>query len=221
MLVFFIILIILVLICLLIYLSGIKIIIDNIEIEREDKIKVNDIKIKIYFMLFNKLKLIKTSIDTEKVKKINFSKIKNKIQEKNIKPDKKMIKKGVRNIKELEIKIPEANIRASFGLSDVEWIIYLTTILNIILSIMFAKLANGNKIKNYNYTIEPLQTDKFYLKLSINCIITVKLANIINMIIKNRSEEKNERTSNRRFNGNYHEQYTRHGRCKYYYRSTN
>ena len=82
-------------------------------------------------------------------------------------------------------------------------------------------VIGGGGFLFYNYVIKPLQTDRFYLKLSINCIIRIKIANIINMIIKNRSEEKNERTSNRSFNGNYHEQYTRYGRCKHYYRSTN
>lgn len=218
MLVFFIILIILILICLLIYLSGIKIQIDNIEIERRNKTKINDLKIDIYFMLFNKLKIIKVGIDKEKIEKINFNKIKEKIKEKNIKPDEKMVTKG---IKELNIKTESLNIKAKLGLNNAVIMAYLVAIINIVLSIIFAKISNGNKKGNYNYVIKPLQTEKFYLKISINCIISLKIANIINMIIKNRSEEKNERTSNRSFNGNHHEQYTRYGRCKHYYRSTN
>ena len=74
---------------------------------------------------------------------------------------------------------------------------YLVAIINIVLSIIFARISNGNKKENYNYVIKPLQTDKFYLKISINCIISLKIANIINMIIKNRSEEKNERTEDK------------------------
>lgn len=218
MLVFFIILIILTLICLLIYLSGIKIQIDNIEIEKKSKIKINDFKMNIYFMLFNKFKLIKIGVDKEKIEKINFNKIKNKIKEKNIKPNKKMITKDV---KELNIKIEAVNIKAKLGLNNAVWMAYLVAIINIALSIIFAKISNGHKKENYNYVVKPLKTNKFYLKLSINCIIRIKIANIINMIIKNRSEEKDEGTSNRRLNGNYHEQYTRYGRCKHYYRSTN
>lgn len=218
MLVFFIILIILILICLLIYLSGIKIQIDNIEIEGRNKIKINDLKINIYFMLFNKLKLIKVGVDKEKIEKINFNKIKEKFKEKNIKQNEKMITRG---IKKLNIKTESLNIKAKLGLNNAVFMAYLVAVINIALSIIFAKISNGNKMGNYNYVIKPLQTDKFYLKISINCIIRIKIANIINMIIKNRSEEKNERTSNRSFNGNYHEQYTRYGRCKHYYRSTN
>lgn len=218
MLVFFIILIILILMCLLIYLSGIKIQIDNIEIERRNKIKINDLKINICFMLFNKLQLIKVGINKEKIEKINFNKIKDKIKEKNIKPNKKMMTNG---IKTLKVKTESLNIRAKLGLNNAVSMAYLVAVINIVLSIIFAKISNGNKKENYNYVIKPLQTDKLYLKISINCIIKIKIANIINMIIMNRSEEKNERTSNRSFNGNYHEQYTRYGRCKHYYRSTN
>ena len=218
MLVFFIILIILILMCLLIYLSGIKIQIDNIEIERRNKIKINDLKINICFMLFNKLQLIKVGINKEKIEKINFNKIKDKIKEKNIKPNKKMMTNG---IKTLKVKTESLNIRAKLGLNNAVSMAYLVAVINIVLSIIFAKISNGNKKENYNYVIKPLQTDKLYLKISINCIIKIKIANIINMIIMNRSEEKNERTSNRSFNGNYHDQYTRYGRCKHYYRSTN
>ncbi|MBO5413529.1 MAG: hypothetical protein J6A29_04470 [Clostridia bacterium] len=218
MLVFFIILIILILMCLLIYLSGIKIQINNIEIERRNKIKINDLKINICFMLFNKLQLIKVGINKEKIEKINFNKIKDKIKEKNIKPNKKMMTNG---IKTLKVKTESLNIRAKLGLNNAVSMAYLVAVINIVLSIIFAKISNGNKKENYKYVIKPLQTDKLYLKISINCIIKIKIANIINMIIMNRSEEKNERTSNRSFNGNYHDQYTRYGRCKHYYRSTN
>ena len=169
-------------------------------------------------MLFNKIKLIKIGIDKEKIEKINFNKIKNKIKEKNIRPNKKMMTKGM---KALNVKTESLNIRAKLGLNNAVLMAYLVAVINIALSIIFAKISSGNKKENYNYVIKPLQTEKFYLKISINCIIKIKIANIINMIIMNRSEEKNERTSNRSFNGNYHEQYTRYGRCKHYYRSTN
>ena len=218
MLVFFIILITLILISLLIYLSGVKIQIEDIEIERRNKIKINSLKINFYFMLFNKIKLIKIGIDKEKLKKIDFSKISYKIKERNIKPDRKIIMKG---FKELNIQTESLNIRAKFGLNNAVGLAYLVTAINIVLSILFARLANGYKNENYNYVIKPLQTEKFYLELSIDCIISIKIANIISMIIKNRSEFKNERTSNRGFNGNCHEQYTRYGRCKHYNRSTN
>ena len=217
MLVFFIILITLILISLIVYISGIKIQIENIEIEKRNKIEINDFKINIYFMLFNKIKLIKLAINKEKIKKVNFNKISDKIMKKNIKTDRKII---IKSLKELDIQTESINIKSKLELNNAVLMAYLVAVINIVLSIIFAKISNRYK-ENYNYVIKPYQTDKFYLKISINCIISIKIANIINMIIKNRSEEKNERASDRSVNGNRHEQYTRYGRCKYYNRSTN
>lgn len=213
MLVFFIILIILI----LIYLSGIKIQIENIEIERNNKFNIREFKINIYIMLFNKIKVIKIPINKEKIEKINFHPIIDKFKEKSIKQDKNFV---IKNLERLEIKTESLNIKADLGLNNLILLSYITTLINIAFSMIFVKISNGDR-KNYKYIIKPLQTNSFYLKISINCIISIKMANIINMIIKNRSEEKYERTSNRGFNGNCHEQYTRYGRCKYHYRGTN
>lgn len=218
MLVFFIILVSLILICCLIYWSGIKIQIEKIEIERKDQIKINNFKINIYFMLFSKAKIIKIEIDKEKIEKINFKKLSEKISGKNKKLNRNLLLKSLKNLK---IEIAGLNIIAKCGFNNVVLMAYLVTIINIILSIVYAKITNGYKNKNYNYSIKLFQTDKLYLKITINCIINVKIANIINMIIMNRSEIKNEGTSNRIFNGNSHEQYTRYGRRKYYNRSAN
>ena len=80
----------------------------------------------------------------------------------------------------------------------------IVALLDIIISIELAKNANNTSISNYNYIITPKQTSKFYLKLSINCIIAFKIANIINIIIKKRGN-KYAGTSNRIFNGNCYE----------------
>lgn len=197
MLVFFVILISIVI---LIYLSGISVKIDNIEIERKNKVKLKDLKINIYLLLFNKIKVLKISVKKEQIEKINFNKILDKFKGKTLEQDRNII---TDNLKELKIKVKEVKINAKLGLSNVVVLTYLTAILNIILSIIYAKIANGYS-KNYKYQIAPYQTNKFYLNLSINCIINLKIANIIIIIIKNRSEVKNERTSNRIINGNSH-----------------
>ena len=80
----------------------------------------------------------------------------------------------------------------------------IVALLDIIISIELAKNANNTSISNYNYIITPKQTSKFYLKLSINCIIALKIANIINIIIKKRGN-KYAGTSNRIINGNCYE----------------
>lgn len=199
MLVFFVILIIISLISLVIYLSGIKIDLKNIEIERKNKITINNLKINIYFMLFNKIKIIKITIDKEKVAKIKASKLFKKLTEKNIDID---IKKTLQDLKAIQISTKSLNISAILGFDDAVIMAYATAVINILLASLFTKIMDN--YKNYSYSIKPLQTERFYFKLSINCIISVKIANIINMIM-NRSDEKNERTSDRRLNGNCYE----------------
>ena len=153
-------------------------------------------------MLFNKFKFIKFKIQKEQIEKINFNKILDRFRGKSIKQDRNII---VKNLEKLQINIEMIKINATFGLSNYMYLAYIVTILNILLSIIFAKISKGCGSQNYKYIIKPKQTQRFYLKISINCIISVKIANIINMIIKNRSEVKNERTSNRSFNGNCYE----------------
>lgn len=199
MLVFFVILIIISLISLVVYLSGIKIDLENIEIEKKNKIELNNLKLNIYFMLFNKIKIIKITIDKEKVAKIKASKIFEKLTEKNIDID---IKQTLKDLKNIQIRTKSLNIKGTVGFDDAVIMAYVTAVINILLSSLYSKIMDD--YKNYSYLIKPIQTEKFYFKLSINCIIGVKIANIINMIM-NRSDEKNERTSNRRLNGNCYE----------------
>lgn len=198
----------------LIYLSGISIKINHLEIEKKE---LKDMKITVYLLLFNKIKILKLSINKKQIEKIIFHKIINRFKGRSIKQDKNII---IRILKELKIQVNALKVNAKIGLNNALFLAYLVTIFNIIFSIFYAKIAKKNK-ENYKYEILPYQTDKFHLKISINCIINIKIANIINMIIMNRSENKDERTSNRGFNGNCHEQHTRYGRCKHYYRSTN
>ena len=117
---------------------------------------------------------------------------------KSLKQDRNIV---IDSLRELKIKVEEIQINAKLGLSDAVFLSYLIAVINIVLSIIYVKIAKDNK-KNYRYKIEPYQTINFYLKLSINCIINLKIVNIINIIIKNRSDVKNERTSNRIVNGN-------------------
>lgn len=230
MLVFFIILTILILLSLMIYLSSIRIEIDTIKIDNKKGLRINDFKIKVCIVLFNKIKWIKLRLDKEKIdknkktniKKLLIKKLNLKIVE-DLKNSNIIERKGIVSnaIKVSKTQLERLCLKAEIGIDNVILLSYIVAILDILIGINLARQVKHFKRENYKYVIKPLQTEKIYLKISINCIISLKIANIINMIIMNRSEEKHERTSNRSFNGNYHEQYTRHGRCKHYYRSTN
>lgn len=198
MLVFF---IILVSIIILIYLSGISVKIDNLEIVINNKIKLKDFKINIYLLLFNKIKVLKISVKKEQITKINFNKIIDRFKGKSLKRDRNIIYKS---LKELKLEVKKMEIDAKIALSNTVFLAYIVALMNIVLSIIYAKIAVRYR-ENCRYKIESYPTNKFSLNLSINCIINLKMANIINMIIKYRSEVKNERTSNRSINGSCYE----------------
>ena len=214
MLVFFIVII---LICLIIYFSKITIEIEELKINTRKKINNFDYTIKVYLVLGKKVKWLKLKIDKEKIKKLKKSDLLNKIEQSkkfenlknnSFKQNKKMLLDIIKGIK---IRLEKLQIKATIGLNNIILLSYLIAILDIIFSILLSKYSVNLQRNNYNYEIKPNQTNKSYLKISINCIITIKIANIINMIIKKRSELKNERTSYRSFNGNCNAKYPRYG----------
>ncbi|MGN1310818.1 MAG: hypothetical protein ACI4VP_03815 [Clostridia bacterium] len=214
MLVFFIVII---LICLIIYFSKIAIEIEELKINTRKKINNFDYTIKLYLVLGKKIRLLRLKIDKEKIRKLKRSKLLKKIEKSkkienlknnSFKQNNRMLLDIIKNIK---IKLEKLQIKATIGLNNVIVLSYLVAILDIIFSVLLSKYSLNLQKNNYNYEINPTQTNKSYLKISINCIITIKIANIINMIIKKRSEEKNERTSYRSFNGNCNAKYPRYG----------
>jgi len=183
--------------------------------KNQDKI---DYKIIFYLVLGKKFKWLKLEINkgklqTEKTKKIldNFLNSE-KIKKNSLNKNKKIIFDIIKSIK---IKLEKLQINGEIGLSHIIVLSYLVAVINIILSFVFLKSLVKTQSKDSFYRINPNQTTKSYLKLSINCIISIKIANIINTIIKKRSEEINERTSYRKFNGNCNAKYPRYGWCKH------
>ena len=225
---FFLIIIILYLLSLIIYLSKIKIEIDTLKIEKNKILKINDFKIKLYLVI-GKLKWLKLEISKEKLensKNVNLEKIIKKISSldviDNLKGRELFKNRNIvfEALKDAKIKLERLNLNATIGLDNIIILTYLVAILDIILSIRLAKKANKISSKDYQYKIIPYKTKEIYFNLSINCIISIKIANIINIVLKKRGKE-NDRTSNRVFNGNSHEQYTRYGGRKYHNRRAN
>lgn len=227
MLVFFIVLGVFILINIIIFFSSIKIEIDTLKINNKEKLRVNDFKIKFYLVLGKKIKWTKIEITKEKLgnmNKTNLDKLLTKITNLKIVKDLRnagfIKQRGIisKAIEDSNLQLERLDLEVDIGLSNIIAVSYLVAIIDIIISINLAKRPNNLNYNNFKYTITPHQTEKFNLKLSINCIISVKIVNIISTIIKKRSEDKNVRTSNRIINGNSHEQYPRYGRCRYNYR---
>ncbi len=196
MLVFFIILSIIITITVMVYFSTIKVEIDTLEIDNLQKIKINDFNIKVYLVLFNKIKWFKISINKEKIekiKKVNLNKLVEKILNleifKELKNANFIQKEGIiaKALKKSKINIERLNLKAEIGLDNTIVLSYLVAILDIVLGITLARRASSIKEEKYKYVIRPIQMKKFYLSISLNSIICVRISNIIKIIIRKKS----------------------------------
>ena len=110
-------------------------------------------------------------------------------------------------IKESKIDLEYLNLDFSLGTE----FILLTTVIITTLSTIFPMLANKfirkYDSKNYIYKFTPIY-NKNDIRLELDCIISIKLVHIINVILSilfKKGVFKNVRTSNTRFNDNCYE----------------
>lgn len=157
----------------------------------------------IYFELYvlNKLKILSIKIDKEKVKKfdiknkiknINFNKMKNEIPSKE--ESKKILEK-------LNIELSKIDLRVDIGTENVIITSAIIVIISTLLGIILAKTIKKYERDKHKYLIYPIYQNKNLIKVQLNCIIKVKMVHIISVIyilLKKRRVDKNERTSNRR-----------------------
>lgn len=218
MIVFFIILGILFFISLIFFM----ICLSNLEIEiKEFKLDTTNIKHKKLknYLVYIKLKLldkftwIKIKIDNKKIRKLENSKIfKSKIfskinsfnsVENTILENRKEIfkKKNLEYIRDLQITIKKLDLYLKISTGFPDLTVYVVAIIASIISIILAKTIKNYSKDKYKYIVLPMYGLKPAIKISLNCIINVKMVHIINiiyMLIKKRSVKNDERTSDRR-----------------------
>lgn len=210
--------------------SSIRISIINLEIDTDNKDIISDYQFEIGIYFFNKIRIIKLTVNEKKIKKLQDSKfiktmcsvdfgkvtkkIEKKIQDRVIKDYKSF---NILNfikvlLKELKLEILKFNLSFKFGASDIMVTTYtvpiISTLISFILKLTVKDINLKNKRKDYYYKIEPVY-NKNIINLRLNCIINVKIVHIINIIyiflIKKRRSDKYERTSYRRSYGYSHE----------------
>ena len=180
---------------LLVYFIEIKVEIENFEIKIKNKnfdLNKNGIII-IKLKVLNKINLfkIKTNIDKFQLpeSKNKYDKIKNHVIKNNnikITDIQKKLKLKYENIK-LNIEIGEDNAAITA---------LLTGVISCIVSVIIGKYFSN--IEDINWNVQPMYNINIF-KLSLNCIISVKLIHIINTIYEIRKEgDKYARTSNRK-----------------------
>ncbi len=210
--------------------SSIRISIINLEIDTDNKDIISDYQFEIGIYFFNKIRIIKLTVNEKKIKKLQDSKfiktmcsvdfgkvtkkIEKKIQDRVIQDYKSF---NILNfikvlLKELKLEILKFNLSFKFGVSDIMVTTYtvpiISTLISFILKLTVKDINLKNKRKDYYYKIEPVY-NKNIINLRLNCIINVKIVHIINIIyiflIKKRRSDKYERASYRRSYGYSHE----------------
>lgn len=179
---------------LLLALSNIQIELKQLHISNnKGKLKFKVI-LNLSIILFNRLKIIKLSIDNKKIIKILKS---GKINFTNVnisKESKKIIKKF---LKSDAVIIGNLNISGYFSTFNNVLSGIIFSISNALIPILISKKINGK----YNNDVSFLNQNQNIINISINCIISIKTVNIINtlyLLKKKGGSDKYGKSSDRR-----------------------
>ena len=206
------------LIFLVLLVSNLEINIEKIQLNTIKKPMIENILIFIKLKIFNKITFFKVKIDNKKIEKMKKSKFVNTKLLRKIIYKKKIIlrTKIMKIVKNLDINLEQINLKLVIGLIDTIATILSIPILSTIISIIIAKTTKEYKKEKCKYTIIPNYSKNLVIKIQLDCIISFKLVNIMNVIyilLKEGSEKNDERTSNRRAYGCSNGQYSRYDRC--------
>lgn len=179
---------------LLLALSNIQIELKQLHISNnKGKLKFKVI-LNLSIILFNRLKIIKLSIDNKKIIKILKS---GKINFTNVnisKESKKIIKNFLRSD---AVIIGNLNISGYFSTFNNVLSGIIFSISNALIPILISKKINGK----YNNDVSFLNQNRNIINISINCIISIKIVNIINtlyLLKKKGGSDKYGKSSDRR-----------------------
>lgn len=175
--------------------SKLELHISNLKISTIENPKVKaKYKIELGIILFDKIKIFNIDTSKTKINKQNLGKVVKKIQEKDENyTNKKLINEVIKNLRNIKVEIKKLNSKIYLGLEDAaQTAILVGTISSILAIILKDKVKNPNK-----YEVIPIYQNKNILKLELDCIIRINLANYIyKNIMKGR--KKNERKSSYR-----------------------
>ena len=159
-----------------------------------------DFTIKIGLYLFNKIKIFGVTINKEKFKNRKIFKML-KQQLRNNKLDISLKSEDMDIFKKSHINLEQVNAKIQIGTEDVILTSAIVGILASAIGIVLGQVIKKYEEGKYRYVILPYYNRKNIFQAELNCIIYVKLVHIIYviyMLSKKRSENKHERTSNRR-----------------------
>lgn len=186
------------LILILLFISYIRIDFDDIYVSNIPKFHY-DFRIKIGIYIFNKIKIFGFTINKEKLKK---NKLIGKFEKRMKKEQIDISFSEIMNIiKKMHINLDKFNTEIKLGTEDVILTSVIVGIVASSIGIILGRLIKHYEEGKYGYEILPYYNRKNIFDMKLNCIINTKLVHIIYVIYmfsKKRSENKYERTSNRR-----------------------
>ncbi len=194
--IFIVVSIILMIIAIMIIFTEIKIQVENFKFRLDSQnIEINkSFKIIIKFNIFKKINYFKFTINKDKVKSYNAKQSFDRIFKDIFNGENNKDKKNSKNRK--YIKIEKLDLNLDVGMDDAALTAIITGIVSILLSNLIGK--NIKILNEIKWKISPIY-NAFLLKTELNCIISIKLIHIINIIYVSRKEDdKNARTSNRK-----------------------
>lgn len=174
-------------------LSNTKLEIKKLHISNtEEKLKVDFIlNIGIYFL--NKVKIVKFTIDNYKISNLLKS---GKLDINKFKKNNSINKDIIRSIKRDDFIIEYLKLEGDFGTFDEVLSSWIYGIINAIIPILIARKLKGNYINNLKF----LNTTENKININLNCIISIKMVNIINILhyLKKKGGKDNGKSSDRR-----------------------
>lgn len=184
----------------IIVLSTIKFEIVDFELSNIIQITPKNYKIKLSFYLFGKIKLFSFKLNSERARKM-YSKM--NIEKFDIEKGRKLLTiKNINILKKLNTRLDYLDLELDLGLEDAIFTTELITLISTVISNILPHIISKYIPNKYRYKIMPIYINKnaYYIKL--NCIFQLKIVHIINIIyiyLKKGKSDKNEWTSNRRF----------------------
>lgn len=185
-------------------LSSIKVKITKLHIfYNKKKLNITFVS-KLGLYLFNKVKLFQITINNEKIKDLYKS---GKIDVNKIKDNKEFNKLMLKLLKNIDFKIEELKLKGYVGTENAAVTPFIGGFINAVIPIIISNKINVYKKENYNYKMDTVYINQNIVNLDFNCIISIKIVHIINILInlKKGRVNKNERTSNRRTYAYSHE----------------
>ena len=181
------------LIMFILILSSLKLEVKKLHISNtEEKVKVDFIlSIGLYFL--NRIRFIKFTVDNAKVSKLLKS---GKIDVKDIKYNKEMNRETLEILKYSEFKIEHLRVEGYFSTFDTVLSAWIYGFINAIIPILIARRINGKYMNDLQF----LNINENKINIDLNCIISVKMVNIINILhyLKKKGGNNNGKSSDRR-----------------------